>query len=258
MTPTVSRTISVRTRRARIVVTLIAAVFAGACVSTPEVDPTQVRLDDLDTRVGRIDRIVSSESLSQLAQRLDTQEAELRNLRGRVEELQNENATLRKEQRDLYADLDARLSAAPAASVSAAPAVAVAAPVAEDEPTQYNRAFDALKARNYAAAGDGFRKLAASHPNGKLADNTQYWLGETYYVTQSYEQALATFQRVLDGWPDSRKAPDALLKLGFTQIELKRAAAARASLNEVLKKYPDSDAARLAADRLAKLPAADR
>src|SRR5689334_8999835 len=93
-----------------------ATLLLGACATTPEEDPVQTRLNDLDARVGRIDRIVSNQSLMQMTQRVDAQQEELRQLRGRVEELQNENATLRKQQRDLYADLDKRLNAATAAA----------------------------------------------------------------------------------------------------------------------------------------------
>ncbi len=76
--------------------------------------------------------------------------------------------------------------------------------------------MDQLKARDYGAAVEKFPSLASAFPNGQLADNTQYWLGEAYYVTQEYDHAAAAFQRVLANWPNSRKAPDALLKLGYT------------------------------------------
>jgi tol-pal system protein YbgF len=209
----------------------MALVALGGCATTPEEDPVQIRLNDLDSRVGRIDRIVSNQSLMQMAQRVDSLQEEVRTLRGRIEELQNDNTVLKKQQRDLYADLDKRLTDA-----AAAPAPNPAAPApgtpATDELGLYNRALEQLRARNYPAAVDGFRALASSHPNGQMADNTQYWLGEAYYVTAEYDQAAAAFQRVLSGWPNSRKAPDAMLKLGFTQIEQSK----------------------LAADRLTKLP----
>jgi tol-pal system protein YbgF len=223
-------------------------LFTG-CVTTPDEDPMQIRLDDLDARVGRIDRIVSNQSLIQMTQRVDSLQEEVRTLRGRIDELQNENVSLRKEQRDLYADLEQRLKTTAPAAVSEAGA---------DEQSLYNKAFDALKARNYAAAVDGFRALGASHPDGQLADNTQYWLGEAYYVTQEYDHASAAFTRLLANWPNSRKAPDALLKLGYTQIEQKRVAAGQTTLRQVVSKYPNSDAAKLAAERLSKLPAAAR
>jgi tol-pal system protein YbgF len=210
--------------------------------------------------VGRIDRIVSNQSLVQMANRIDSQQEEIRQLHGQLEELQNENTKLRKEQRDLYADIDKRLSeAAAAAKAAAATATAAAAAAlppaaAGDEQSLYNRAMDQLKARDYAAAAESFRSLAASFPNGQLADNTQYWLGEAYYVTQEYDHAVAAFQRVLSNWPNSRKAPDALLKLGYTQLEQGRPEAGRATLQQVVSKYADSDAAKLARERLAKLP----
>jgi tol-pal system protein YbgF len=94
----------------------------------------------------------------------------------------------------------------------------------------------------------------ADYPSGDLADNAQYWLGETYYVTRDYDNAAVAFRAVGERWPNSRKAPDALLKLGFTQHELKKYAEARATLTQVTKRFPDSEAAKLAAERLKRLP----
>lgn len=240
----------------------LVALLAG-CATTSEEDPTQKRLDDLDARVGRIDRIVENQSLVQLAQRVDALQTEVRTLNGRIEELQNANEGLRKQQRDLYADLDQRLKAAAAAPGPAAvpsgqaPAAggAVATPATGDEQAQYTRAFDTLKSGDYVAAVTAFRQLAAGYPNGALADNTQYWLGEAYYVTRDYDHAAACFERVLATWPNSRKAPDAMLKLGYTQAEQKRVAAARTTLQQVVSRFPGTDAARLATERLQKLPA---
>jgi tol-pal system protein YbgF len=241
---------------------VVASLVLAGCATTPEVDPMQVRLDDLDARVGRIDRIVSNQSLIQMAQRVDGLQEEVRGLRGRIEELQNENVKLRKEQRDLYADLDKRLGETAATAASAAAAAASAAtaagpsatPAGGDEQTQYARALEELKARNYAAAVEILRGLAAAYPNGALADNTQYWLGEAYYVTQEYDHAAAAFQGVISNWPNSRKVPDAMLKLGYTQAEQNKLPAARATLSQLVARHPDSDAAKLATERLAKLP----
>ena len=69
-----------------------------------------------------------------------------------------------------------------------------------------------------------------------------------------YDQAANAFRIVGERWPESRKAPDALLKLGYSQIELKQVGPARVTLSDVTRKFPDSDAARLAAERLSKLP----
>lgn len=226
-------------------------LLLGGCAAlgSSKEDPVKLRMDEMDARIGRIDRIVSNQSLMQMASRIDAQQEELRQLRGRLEELQNENAQLRKEQRDLYADLDKRLSTA-----AAAPPAPAVAPGGADEMSQYNRGLEQLRVRDYAGAVETFRNLSAAFPTGQLADNTQYWLGEAYYVTQDYAQAAAAFQRVLTTWPNARKAPDALLKLGYTQLEQGKQAEGRASLQQVVAKFPGTEPARLAADRLARLP----
>lgn len=214
----------------------------------------QRRLDDLDSRVGRIDRVVSNQSLVQLAQQVETLQRDVRTMSGRIEELQNANEVLKRQQRELYGDLEKRMTAgvAPTGTDVGGPLPGTGS---GDETTLYNRAFDQLKAGNYAAAITGFQSLAASHPQGQLADNTQYWLGEAHYVTRDYANAAAAFERVLSGFPNSRKAPDALLKLGYTQIEQRQTEQGRATLQQVVSRYPGSDAARLATERLQKLPA---
>jgi tol-pal system protein YbgF len=228
---------------------MCAALALAGCATTPKEDPVQLRLDDLDARVGRIDRIVSNNSLVQLSQQVEAQQQELRQLRGRLEELQNENATLRKQQRDLYADLDRRIGEMRALAATAPPPANPA-----DEQMLYDQALEKLRARDYAGAADSLRSLAAAYPDGQLADNTQYWLGEAYYVTKEYEHAAAAFQRVLSSWPDSRKAPDALLKLAYTQLEQGNNAAGRTNLQQVVSRYPGTEAAKLAGERLARLP----
>ncbi len=241
---------------------LLAAVLLAGCSLTPaEPDPVQVKLDDVDRRVGQVERVVNNQSLVELTQRVDALQNEVRQLRGQVEELENSNTALRKQQRDLYADLESRLNAlaaTPGASAAAPPPAGSAAPVdATSAAAQqaYGRAFDALKAGQYPQAIKGFQAFLVSYPRGALSDNAQYWLGEAFYVTRDYDQALAAFTRVSKEWPDSRKLPDALVKQGFALFELKRLAEARTVLNDVSTRFPGTEAARLAGERLKRIPA---
>lgn len=227
-------------------------IVLAACATTPEEDPVlQGKLTDLDSRTTSIERVVQNQSLLMLAQRDDQLQNELSVLRGRIEVLENANDTLRKQQRDLYADLDKRIAGqavAPAATGQAAAGTGA-------DQAAYNQAFDILKAGKYVDAVTAFQQFLQTYPQSTLADNAQYWLGESYYVTRDFQSAAAAFQTVLDRWPDSRKAPDALLKLGYTQAELKHIAQARATLTSVSTRFPGSDAANLAAARLLQLPA---
>jgi len=241
-------------------VALVAALAAGCASTPPEEDPVQIKLNDLDARVARIEHIISNQSLVELAQRLESVQTDVRQLRGRIEELENGTETMRKQQRDLYGDLDKRITAlqgtnpAPATGSSTAPGTP--APTGSSvEQTVYAQAFDALKAGSYSVAIAGFKDFLVNYPSSPLAENAQYWLGETYYVNHEYDAAAGAFRNVLEKWPNSRKAPDAMLKLGYTQLELKKVAAARATLTELTQKFPDSEAAKLAAERLRRPPA---
>jgi tol-pal system protein YbgF len=237
---------------------LVVVAFAAGCASTPpEDDPVQQKLNDLDQRTVRIERVMSNNSLLDMAQRVDALQAQIRTLQGRVEELQNSNEALRKQQRDLYADLDKRIAQLGAAG-AAAGVGAAGPPVPSSYPSgeqgAYSQALDTLKAGRYADAITNLKQFLSTYPRSNLADNAEYWLGEAYYVQRDFPSAATAFRAVGEQWPSSRKAPDALLKVGYCQVELKHYGEARATLKDVMQRFPDSDAAKLAGERLRTLP----
>ena len=105
----------------------------------------------------------------------------------------------------------------------------------------------------YEPAALAFQQFRVTFPDSELADNAQYWLAESHYVTQQFDQALSEFEVVIGTFPDSRKVPDALLKMGYCSYELKRWDSARASLARVQSDYPETTAARLAGQRLKRM-----
>lgn len=210
---------------------------------------------ELDERLTRIERIVESQALTEIANQLAVLEAEVRALRGALEELEFGLDGARRQQRDQYVDLDRRLQAAEERAEQLAQSTATAA---SDPQAVYQVAFDLLKSGQYAAARQAFEAFLAAHPSHDLAANAQYWLGEAHYVERQYEAALAAFERVLTTYPQARKGPDALLKVGYCQYELQRFGAARATLTRVVQEYPGSEAAREAAQRLERMAAAGR
>ena len=233
----------------------IASIVLTGCETTAEPDPTLVKLNDVDERLGRVERVVNGQSLLQLSQRIDVLEAQLRDMRGTLEELQNSNELLRKQQRDLYADLDRRLTAGAAAGASTGAIGAGVAPGdASGDQAAYTHALDALKSNDYDSAITRFKDFLRLYPQSTLAGNAEYWLGEAYYVTRDFDSAAAAFRAVGDQYPKSPKVPDALLKLGLTEVDQKKLTDAHATLSQVVQRYPGSDAAKLAASKLQNLP----
>ena len=120
----------------------------------------------------------------------------------------------------------------------------------EAEKAAYDQGFQSLKDLKYADSAEQFSAFVMQYPNSDYADNAQYWLGESYYVTRNYDIALEAFQELLSNYPDSPKVPDGLLKIGYTHYELKQWDQARAALVQVQEQYPDTTLARLAGSRL--------
>jgi hypothetical protein len=88
---------------------LVAGLIGAGCALPPEEDPVLLKLDELDNRVGSIERVVRNESLLQIAAELETLRNEVRELRGTTDALQFDGEGSATRQRDQYLDLDQRL-----------------------------------------------------------------------------------------------------------------------------------------------------
>jgi tol-pal system protein YbgF len=247
----------------RLLLSCAVGLALSGCVTTPpEADPTVQKLSEMEGRLLRIERVLTNQSLLDLSQRIEATQTELRTLRGQVEELQHNVGRTQEQQRELYGDLDRRLTSLEGGKVgnTAAPtAGANGLPVPEgDDRANYQAAFDLLKDGKYPEAVSGFTQFLSTFPTSALADNAQYWLGEARYVTKDYQAALRDFRTVVEKYPESRKIPDALLKIGYCAYELKSAPEARSALNQVVQRFPDTTAARLASQRLVKMESEGR
>lgn len=85
--------------------------IVGCSTLTPTDDPVYLRLQDLDARLGRIEKVVNNQSLVQLANQVDQLQADTKELRGEIDTLQHDTETSADRQRQLYLDVDRRLQA---------------------------------------------------------------------------------------------------------------------------------------------------
>jgi tol-pal system protein YbgF len=240
--------------------------LAGCAGTPPEEDPVQIKLKDLDTRLARIERVVANQSLLDLANQGESLRTDLRAMHNDVDQLSNNLEAGRKQQRDMYADLDRRMKAleshsgagsGPGAAGSGESGLAGSgagdAAAGSDDKAAYQASFNLLKDGQYDRAIVAFQKFLVSYPDSQLADNAQYWLGEANYVNKAFPEAQAAFQRVVDKYPQSRKRPDALLKIGYCQYELKQWDTAKATLSQVATQFADTPAGHLAQQRLDRM-----
>jgi len=203
----------------------------------------------VDERLARIETLAQDRSI-ELAKLIDELKQDLARMRGQIEVQANQIETLDRRQKDLYADLDARLRKLEA-SAQAQEKQAASAPDPLVEGKAYEAALNQFKLGNYQSSVAAFQSFLASYPESQQVSSAQYWIGNAYYALRDYKTAIAAQQKVLASWPNSAKAPDALLNIASCQAEMGEAKAARETLKSLLKKYPGTQAAEQAKQRLA-------
>lgn len=137
------------------------------------------------------------------------------------------------------------------------PASSAAAPMAAAAPASdlalYQEAKKKFDGGDLESARQDFAKLIASDPKSEHADNSQFWIAETYYQEKWYEKAILEYQKVIETYPTGNKVPAALLKQGLSFLKIGETGNARLVLKELIAKHPDTNEASIAKQKLETL-----
>ncbi|GIL40159.1 tol-pal system protein YbgF [Roseiterribacter gracilis] len=106
----------------------------------------------------------------------------------------------------------------------------------------YEQAYTQLTNGDPAGAEVSFKQFIAAHANDPRAPNAAYWLGETYYVRQQWQQAAVAFGDSYKKYPTGPKGADSLLKLGLSLGQLKQNSDACTALSQLDRQYPTASA----------------
>lgn len=255
-------------KRLRGLLCLLPAISIAGCsllATQPAEDPVLIKLTELDRRLQAIERVMENQSLVQLARQVDMLERRTDELHGLNETLHHNSTDTAERQRQLYADLDARIQELETNVQAVHDSTSVLeggtlqkgelpVPGGSDR-DNYQVALELLREERYDQSAASFKQFLVAFPNSQLASNAQYWLAESYYASNNFEKALADFSGVIEKFPKSSKVPDALLKMGYCNYSLKRWDDARAALTRVQAEYPTTTAARLADQYLKRMQA---
>jgi tol-pal system protein YbgF len=216
---------------------------------------------DLESRVARLERILSNQTISDLVLQVQRLQSEVDKLRGRLDVQQHDIEMLQQTQGQPTSSGSGTAESTgpqhdgsqPAPAGDSNTAAGGSAGTSSGERALYRKAFDLLKERRFDEAVSAFKDLLAQYPKGQFSDNAHYWLGETYYVRQQYPAALAEFQEVIHRYPLSPKVPGAMLKIGYIYYEQGDWARARSVLQEVVTKFADTNEGGFAQSRLDRM-----
>ncbi len=241
--------------RIRYISIVIFAMLANGCAQAPVSGAYQNPQTSLQNQPMRS----NEQGIMEIVRQLDDLQRQVSEMQGSLEDLDYKSQSTQDRQRALYIDLDDRLQDLER-SISALNSMNI---VDEDEillgelpipggtdQENYQAAFELLKEQEYELASLAFIRFLSSFPGSSLIDNAQYWLSESYYAANQFQQALDQFSKVIEYYPRSRKVSDALLKIGYCHFELGDWNQARSIFEKIQNDYPDSTVAKLAEQRI--------
>ena len=230
-------------------------MLLSGCISVPQFYALEREVAELkDQRESG--GVADNERTAELGSQVDALSDEVARLRGAVEEARH------LAQRALEQAQHAQQGAGTAAGSPASGVTATVDPQSlSGEIRAYEEAFAVYRAGEYEAAIDRFDAFLQTHPSSEHSDNALFWKGECYFKLEDYEQAVLTFEDVVNRYPDGNKVPDALYRQGIALLELgKRSreqetygAAARQIFGRIVNDYPQSERLGEARRQLEKL-----
>jgi len=239
---------------------LVSLLFlSGALYAAPQGNATTQQLSD---QIEQLKRLVQARGVAQinLQQQITDLQDELSQIRGETETHAHKLEQIIDRQRELYIEIERRLS-----NLQAQPAPQATPEVVEETSAQEysgslseNESYDQavnliLKERRYDDAIPQFEKFIQQFPNSVFIPNAHYWLGQLLFNKSQFTEAQQHFNQVIRFYPDSSKRPDALLKQGTVLQKLGDEQEAKKLFEQVISEYPDSTSATLAKSRLSNI-----
>jgi tol-pal system protein YbgF len=136
--------------------------------------------------------------------------------------------------------------------------LAMALPTASVSPAasprrMYDTAWADYTNAQWALAVEGFEAYLKTFPRSELADDAQFYIGQTYYADGRFQEAVGAFEEVLLTYPDGDVVPEASYKRGLALDRLGEVGRARQAFELVLTNYSESTMATLAQQALDRL-----
>ena len=117
----------------------------------------------------------------------------------------------------------------------------------------YDTAYADYTSGQWKLAVTGFETFIKAFPRSELADDAQYYVGETLSLDGRDGEALAAYDRLIATYPGGDFVPKGYYKRGLVLERLGQRDRAKESWETLVARFPDSDDARLAKQKLVLL-----
>jgi len=142
----------------------------------------------------------------------------------------------------------------PGSGAGAPPSGASSMPPASAD-VLYSNGLRDINGKHYDLAAQEFQDYLKYYGETDLASNAQFYLGEIAFMQNQFQQALESYNKVVENYPKSFKTASARMRKGFCLAELGQKAAAIRELRTVVRQYPGTDEAKRSSAKLRELGA---
>ena len=126
-------------------------------------------------------------------------------------------------------------------------------PAILSEQQLYQMAYDSVIKSNFDLSIAEFDQYLSIYPSGRFVTNAHYWKGQAYLYLNRYNEAVESYDIIVNGPQDVAKLPDAMYGLALAYEGMGNNSQARALLNDIKRRFPNTGVANLADTRLLSL-----
>ena len=187
-----------------------------------------------------------------LREKLDDTNVRISSMSQEVEALRVAIPPMSVPMTQMLIDPETGLPIGPAPEGVAPPAVAPVNPGISPR-RMYDTAWADYTNGQWVLAVEGFEAYLKTFPRSELADDAQFYIGQTHFADGQFREAVSAFEQVLLNYPDGDVVPEASYKRGLTLDQLGETDRARQAFELVATNFPDSTMATLAQQALDRL-----
>jgi tol-pal system protein YbgF len=219
------------------------------------IEQTLDQINKLSTQMGALQKSVMDVQAN-TGSRMDTMTTQFQALSDNLEELKARVSKLQQQMTETQGtlqSLDAKVAGGMPVNPAGAPPTTGSPPPSAD--VLYTSALRDFTSGKNDLARQQFLDYLKYYPETDLASNAQFYIGEIQYRQKLYREAIAEYDRVLDGYPKSFKLGAARYKKALALLELGQRTSAMRELREVERRHPGTEEARAARAKLRELAA---
>lgn len=215
---------------------------------------TDTKIDSLDARMQRIERVVDNQALLNMAKRIEDLQRQVQELRGENERLAHELSTLKLRQREQYLELDSRMQGSSGTANAVSTPIASSATQNNTTAAQTTLTTEIIPAQRETTEATSIPSTSATVATAGAATTSGTTVSETASTDAAqdyknsftllkqgkYDDSIVAFESFLQTHPGSKYAANAQYWLAEANYVSKRYPQALTEFTKVINQYPVS------------------